>query len=59
MSELLQVAETPEEIALAIVAEVQAVRAGRRAAPLRERPGALHDGSLGERPWSESPSLRS
>jgi xanthine dehydrogenase accessory factor len=34
--------ETPDEIALAIVAEVQAVRAGRRGAPLRERPGAIH-----------------
>jgi len=39
-------AETPEEIALAIVAEVQAVRAGRRARPLRERSGAIHDASL-------------
>jgi xanthine/CO dehydrogenase XdhC/CoxF family maturation factor len=38
--------ETPEEIALAIVAEVQAVSAGRRGAPLRERPGAIHDGFL-------------
>jgi xanthine/CO dehydrogenase XdhC/CoxF family maturation factor len=36
-------AETPEEIALAIVAEVQAVSADRLGAPLRERPGAIHD----------------
>jgi xanthine/CO dehydrogenase XdhC/CoxF family maturation factor len=36
-------AETPDEIALAVVAEVQAVRAGRRGGPLRERPGAIHD----------------
>ena len=35
-------AETPDEIALAIVAEVQAVLAGRRGAPLRERDGGIH-----------------
>ena len=35
-------AETPDEIALAIVAEVQAVMAGRTGGPLRERPGAIH-----------------
>ena len=39
-------AETPEEIALAIVAEVQAVSADRPGMPLRERPGAIHDESL-------------
>ncbi len=39
-------ADTPEEIALAIVAEVQAVRAGRGGTPLRERPGAIHRESL-------------
>jgi len=39
-------AETPEEIALAIVAEVQAVSAGRPGAPLRERPGPIHHESL-------------
>ncbi len=41
-------AETPEEIALAILAEVQAVSADRPGAPLRERPGAIH---------GESPAL--
>jgi xanthine dehydrogenase accessory factor len=35
-------AETPQEIALAIVAEVQAVAADRPGAPLRERRGAIH-----------------
>jgi xanthine dehydrogenase accessory factor len=35
-------AETPEEIALAIAAEVQAVMTGRRAGSLRDRPGAIH-----------------
>ena len=35
-------AETPDEIALAIVAEVQAVLAGRRGASLRERGGGIH-----------------
>ncbi len=38
-------AETPDEIALAIVAEIQAVNAGRRGGPLRERSGAIHDAS--------------
>ena len=38
-------AETPDEIALAIVAEMQAVMAGRAGGPLRERPGAIHDES--------------
>ena len=36
-------AETPDEIALAIVAEIQAVTAGRRGGPLRERLGGIHD----------------
>ena len=43
-------AETPAEIALAIVAEVQAVIAGRRGAPLRERSGAIHDESRTREP---------
>jgi xanthine/CO dehydrogenase XdhC/CoxF family maturation factor len=38
--------ETAEEIALAIVAEVQAISADRPGGPLRERPGAIHDDSL-------------
>jgi len=37
--------ETPEEIALSVVAEVQAVRAGRRGGSLRDRPVAIHDWS--------------
>lgn len=36
-------AETPEEIALATVAEIQACFTGRRGGPLRERRGPLHD----------------
>jgi xanthine/CO dehydrogenase XdhC/CoxF family maturation factor len=36
-------ADTPDEIALAIVAEIQAVRTGRRGGSLRERAGAIHD----------------
>jgi xanthine dehydrogenase accessory factor len=35
-------AETPGEVALAIVAEIQAVFAGRAGGPLRERKGPLH-----------------
>jgi xanthine/CO dehydrogenase XdhC/CoxF family maturation factor len=35
-------AETPEEIALAIVAEAQAVLAGETAGFLRSRPGPVH-----------------
>jgi xanthine/CO dehydrogenase XdhC/CoxF family maturation factor len=34
--------ETPEEIALAVVSEIQAVQAGRRAGFLRDRPGPIH-----------------
>jgi xanthine dehydrogenase accessory factor len=34
--------ETPEEIALCIVAEIQARRNGRQAQPLRQRPGKVH-----------------
>ncbi len=34
--------ETPEEIALAVVGEIQAVQAGRRAGFLRDRPGPIH-----------------
>jgi xanthine dehydrogenase accessory factor len=36
-------AETPDEVALAIVAEMKAVLAGRRGGPSRERPGTLHE----------------
>jgi xanthine/CO dehydrogenase XdhC/CoxF family maturation factor len=36
-------AESPEQIALALVAEVQAVLAGRRGGWLREREGPIHD----------------
>jgi xanthine/CO dehydrogenase XdhC/CoxF family maturation factor len=35
--------ETPQEIALAIVAEVQAVLSGRSAQKLRERDGTIHE----------------
>jgi xanthine dehydrogenase accessory factor len=35
-------AEGPEEIAWAIVAEIMAVRSGRAAGFLRDRPGAIH-----------------
>jgi xanthine/CO dehydrogenase XdhC/CoxF family maturation factor len=36
-------AETPDEVALAIVAEMKAVLAGRRGGSSRERQGTLHD----------------
>jgi xanthine/CO dehydrogenase XdhC/CoxF family maturation factor len=36
-------AETPEEVALAIVAEIKAVLAGRRGGAARERSGSLHE----------------
>ncbi len=35
-------AEEPEEIALAVLAEIQAALAGRRGGPLRQRSGAIH-----------------
>lgn len=38
-------AESPEEIALAIVAEIAAVRAGRHGGLLRDRGGPIHDRS--------------
>jgi xanthine/CO dehydrogenase XdhC/CoxF family maturation factor len=38
-------AETPDEIALSIVAEIAAVSAGRRAGMLRDRSGPIHDRS--------------
>lgn len=38
-------AETPQEIALSIVAEIQAVLAGRSARPLRELQSPIHDPS--------------
>jgi xanthine/CO dehydrogenase XdhC/CoxF family maturation factor len=37
-------AETPEEIALSILSEMLAVRNGRQAVSLRERPGSIHEG---------------
>ncbi|MEP7001068.1 MAG: XdhC family protein [bacterium] len=40
-------AETPDEIALSIVAEIAAVNAGRKAGMLREREGPIHDRSGG------------
>jgi xanthine dehydrogenase accessory factor len=36
-------AETPEEIALAIISEIQAVRSAHRAGFLKERSGPIHD----------------
>jgi xanthine/CO dehydrogenase XdhC/CoxF family maturation factor len=36
-------ADAPEAIALALLAEIQAVLAGRRGGPLRERKGPIHD----------------
>jgi xanthine dehydrogenase accessory factor len=37
-------ARTPAEIAVAVVAEVLAIRSGASALPLRDRPGPLHIG---------------
>jgi xanthine/CO dehydrogenase XdhC/CoxF family maturation factor len=34
--------DSPDEVALSIVAEIQAVLAGRDARPLRERPNPIH-----------------
>jgi xanthine dehydrogenase accessory factor len=45
-------ADGPEEIALAIVAEVKATLAGRGARPLRERYGPIHEREAAERPWA-------
>jgi xanthine/CO dehydrogenase XdhC/CoxF family maturation factor len=36
-------AETPGEVALSIVAEIQGVFAGRRGGSLRKRKGPIHD----------------
>ncbi len=41
-------AESPEEIALSIVAEIRAVASGRRGGLLRDRVGAIHDGRKGD-----------
>ena len=40
--------ETPEEIALAIVAEIQARRHQRNGRPLRERAGTVHVPALAQ-----------
>jgi xanthine dehydrogenase accessory factor len=42
-------AETPEEIAMAIVAEILSVRRQRPGGPLRERPGRIHERGNGVR----------
>ncbi len=36
-------AETPDEIALSIISEIQAVFAGKTAAFLRDKPGFIHE----------------
>ena len=41
-------AESPEEIALSILAEIRAVASGRRGGMLRERVGAIHGGRKGD-----------
>jgi xanthine/CO dehydrogenase XdhC/CoxF family maturation factor len=43
-------AEAPETLALAILAEIQAVLAGRRGMPLRERRGPIHEPRHGASP---------
>ena len=51
-------AETPAEIALAVVAEVQAVLAGRAAGFLRDLPGPIHDPAPHDgiaAPWAAGP----
>ncbi len=40
-------ADTPEEIALAVVAEIKAVLAGRLGGMLRTREGPLHEPNVG------------
>lgn len=49
-------AETPEEIALAIVAEIKAVSAARGGGFLRDRPTPIHEGRAAERAASSSRS---
>jgi xanthine/CO dehydrogenase XdhC/CoxF family maturation factor len=39
-------AETPEQIALSVLAEIQAVMAGRPGTSLRERPSSIHSHGL-------------
>ena len=39
--------ETPEEIALAVIGEIQAVESGRRGGFLRERKGPIHEAVRG------------
>jgi xanthine/CO dehydrogenase XdhC/CoxF family maturation factor len=36
-------AETPEEIALSIIAEIQAVMAGKAGGMLKDKPGVIHE----------------
>jgi xanthine/CO dehydrogenase XdhC/CoxF family maturation factor len=40
-------AETPEEVALSMLAEMHAVLGGRDGRPLRHRPGPIHDAAAG------------
>lgn len=53
-------AEEPEIIALAVLAEIQAVLAGRPGGPLRDKAGPIHSQSeppsskRGGRPWAET-----
>ncbi len=46
-------AETPEEIALSIIAEIQAVTRQATCRPLRDRPGPIHPESCGQTPSTE------
>jgi len=51
-------AETPEEIAVSIVAEIQAVFAGRSGGKLRSRRSSIHDRATGENVASACASAR-
>ncbi len=53
-------ADGPEQVALAVIAEIQAVLNGRHGGPLRERAGSIHsrdDASDAERFWLQAACL--
>ncbi len=53
-------ADGPEQVALAVIAEIQAVLNGRPGGPLRERAGSIHsrdDASDSERFWLQAACL--
>lgn len=49
-------ADTPEQIALAILAEIQSALAGRAGGPLRNRPGSIHTRAIPARILDAAPA---